>query len=109
MSGCREAAESHQRLKRQMEQARGGGADETVRRVLAQLPIASQSFSASPYLDLHLFHYDERLVSAFERPKPAGDSTVRQAYFFVELYLIRRLPHYVKISDFLGFINALDF
>ncbi|XP_055847793.1 DET1 homolog [Episyrphus balteatus] len=38
-------------------------------RLLPQIPLAVQSYSASPYLDLNLFHYDTQLVSALERPR----------------------------------------
>uniref|UniRef100_A0A1A9WEX6 Uncharacterized protein n=1 Tax=Glossina brevipalpis TaxID=37001 RepID=A0A1A9WEX6_9MUSC len=46
-----------------------GGQLEAASRLNSTLPITSQSFSTSPYLDYSLFNYDDRLVSAWERPK----------------------------------------
>ena len=57
--------------------ARYGGPTEAAKRLLAQLPISAQSYSASPYLDLGLFSYDDKWVSVMERPKAAGDHPIR--------------------------------
>lgn len=57
--------------------ARFGGQTEAVKRLLAQLPISSQSYSISPYLDLSLFSYDDKWVSVMERPKACGDQPIR--------------------------------
>lgn len=57
--------------------ARFGGQTEAVKRILAQLPISSQSYSVSPYLDLALFSYDDKWVSVMERPKACGDQPIR--------------------------------
>ncbi|XP_055937757.1 DET1 homolog [Argiope bruennichi] len=57
--------------------ARFGGQTEAVKRLLAQLPISSQSYSVSPYLDLALFSYDDKWVSVMERPKACGDQPIR--------------------------------
>lgn len=57
--------------------AKYGGKSEATRRLLAQLPISSQSYSCSPYLDLALFSYDDKWVSAMERPKPCGEHPIR--------------------------------
>uniref|UniRef100_A0A1B0FR86 Uncharacterized protein n=1 Tax=Glossina morsitans morsitans TaxID=37546 RepID=A0A1B0FR86_GLOMM len=46
-----------------------GGQVEAASRLNSTLPITSQSFSTSPYLDYSLFNYDDRLISAWERPK----------------------------------------
>ncbi|KAL9875611.1 DET1 homolog isoform 1-T1 [Glossina fuscipes fuscipes] len=46
-----------------------GGQLEAASRFNSTLPITSQSFSTSPYLDYSLFNYDDRLISAWERPK----------------------------------------
>jgi de-etiolated-1 len=45
--------------------------------LLAHLPISSQSYTVSPYLDHSLFSYDEKLVSNLERPKPIGDQVIK--------------------------------
>lgn len=57
--------------------AKFGGQTEAVKRLLAQLPISSQSYSISPYLDLSLFSYDDKWVSVMERPKQCGDQPIR--------------------------------
>ncbi|KFM73412.1 DET1-like protein, partial [Stegodyphus mimosarum] len=57
--------------------AKFGGRTEAVKRLLAQLPISSQSYSISPYLDLSLFSYDDKWVSVMERPKACGDQPIR--------------------------------
>ena len=64
------------------------GHTEAVKRLLAQLPISAQSYSSSPYLDLSLFSYDDKWVSAMERPKACGDHPIRYYafFFFFSLY-----------------------
>uniref|UniRef100_A0A914WV84 DET1 homolog n=1 Tax=Plectus sambesii TaxID=2011161 RepID=A0A914WV84_9BILA len=76
-SSCHEAKSAHQRFKRTLDNAKGGCESETVRRVLSQLPLASQTFATTPYLDVSMFSYDDKLISQLERPKVAGDSYVR--------------------------------
>ncbi|KAK8756532.1 hypothetical protein V5799_000767 [Amblyomma americanum] len=66
-----------QRFKQTIINARYGGQTEAVKRLLAQLPISSQSYSNSPYLDLALFSYDDKWVSVLERPKACGDYPIR--------------------------------
>lgn len=65
------------RFKQTIVNARYGGQTEAVKRLLAQLPISSQSYSSSPYLDLALFSYDDKWVSVLERPKACGDYPIR--------------------------------
>ncbi|XP_058059410.1 DET1 homolog [Anopheles bellator] len=67
----------HQRFKQTMIGARGGGITEATKRILAQLPISAQSYSSSPYLDLGLFSYDDKWVSAMERPKACAEFPIR--------------------------------
>lgn len=71
------ARQAHERFKYSITSARYGGRTEAVRRVLAQLPISAQSYSTSPFLDLSLFSYDDKWVSAMERPKACGDHPIR--------------------------------
>lgn len=66
-----------QRYKQTIISAKFGGPTEAVKRLLGQLPISSQSYSSSPYLDLALFSYDDKWVSVMERPKPCGDHPIR--------------------------------
>lgn len=73
------ALNSQCRFKLTITNAKYGGPREAIKRLLAQLPISAQSYSASPYLDLSLFSYDEKCVSVLERPKACGDAPVRSA------------------------------
>lgn len=66
-----------QRFKQTIMSAKYGGTIEATRRMLAQLPISAQSYSSSPYLDLSLFSYDDKWVSAMERPKACGEHPIR--------------------------------
>ena len=67
----------HNKFKETIRCAKYGGSLEATRRLLAHLPVSSQSFSASPYLDVALFHYDDKWISSLERPKPCGDNPVK--------------------------------
>ncbi|KAF7225049.1 hypothetical protein G4P62_013086 [Nothobranchius furzeri] len=67
----------HTQFKDTIVNAKYGGHTEAVRRLLGQLPISAQSYSSSPYLDLSLFSYDDKWVSAMERPKTCGDHPIR--------------------------------
>lgn len=71
------ARQIQQRFKHTIINAKFGGHTEAVKRLLAQLPIHSQSYSSSPYLDLALFSYDDKWVSMMERPKACGDHPIR--------------------------------
>ncbi|XP_077989109.1 DET1 homolog [Glandiceps talaboti] len=71
------ARQIQRRFKHTIINAKYGGHTEAVKRLLAQLPISSQSYSSSPYLDLALFSYDDKWVSVMERPKACGDHPIR--------------------------------
>ena len=71
------ARQIQQRFKQTIVNAKFGGHTEAVKRLLAQLPISSQSYSSSPYLDVSLFSYDDKWVSVMERPKACGDQPIR--------------------------------
>lgn len=73
----------HMKFKQTITNARYGGKTEATRRLLGQLPTCSQCHSNSPYLDLALFSYDDKWVSALERPKNVADTPVR--YYYVEI------------------------
>ncbi|MPC16383.1 DET1 [Portunus trituberculatus] len=73
----------HKRFKKTFINARGGGVTEATKRLLGQLPISAQSFSASPYLDLTHFSYDDKWVSVMERPKSCADHPIRHVDFHV--------------------------
>ena len=50
---------------------------QAVRRILANVPVNSQTLCASPYLDGHLFHFDEKHISAAVRPRVFSDIVLR--------------------------------
>ena len=77
VSNDKHARALHMKFKQTITNARYGGKTEATRRLLGQLPICSQCHSNSPYLDLALFSYDDKWVSALERPKTVADSPVR--------------------------------
>uniref|UniRef100_A0A1I8NTL9 DET1 homolog n=2 Tax=Stomoxys calcitrans TaxID=35570 RepID=A0A1I8NTL9_STOCA len=54
-----------------------GGLAEAADRFNPTLPISSQSFSTSPYLDYSLFNYDDRFISTLERPRLIGMDPIR--------------------------------
>ncbi|XP_022912055.1 DET1 homolog [Onthophagus taurus] len=66
-----------ERFQKTIVSAKFGGETEATKRILAQLPISSQSYNSSPYLDLSLFSYDDKWVSVMERPKPCGEHPIR--------------------------------
>lgn len=49
---------------------------ECATRILAQVPVSPQSYSYSPYLDLEVFSYDDKLISVLERPKPCTENPI---------------------------------
>ncbi|KAL1449973.1 hypothetical protein WDU94_002438 [Cyamophila willieti] len=66
-----------QRFKSTIISAKFGGHREATKRLLTQLPISAQSYCCSPYLDYSLFSYDDKWISALERPKPCGEHGIR--------------------------------
>lgn len=77
VSNDKHARALHMKFKQTITNARYGGRTEATRRLLGQLPTCSQCHSSSPYLDLALFSYDDKWVSALERPRNVADSPVR--------------------------------
>ncbi|CAA7410958.1 unnamed protein product [Spirodela intermedia] len=61
-----------------------------VRKMLASLNFGCQSQSPSPYLDQSLFRYDEKLISAVERPRQVIDHPVK--------FISRRQPSTLKFK-----------
>ena len=51
--------------------------NDMIKYLLTQLPISSQSYTLTPYLDHDLFSYDEKFISNFDRPKAIGDQVIR--------------------------------
>lgn len=50
-----------------IKKAKNGGYAASVRRAVSHLPVNPQSFSESPYFDLDLFSFDEKVVNPMER------------------------------------------
>lgn len=71
------ARQTQRRCVQAMSSARNGSPEEARRRILTQLPIAAQSFTCTPYLDHNLFSYDEKWLTALERPKTGNDLPLR--------------------------------
>lgn len=67
----------HQRFKQTILVSKSNGMLEATKRLLAQLPISAQSYCTSPYLDMSLFSYDDKWVSALERPKACAEFPIR--------------------------------
>ena len=88
VSNCYYCRQLHQKFKLTITNARHGGVLEATKRLLVQVPVCSQSFSSSPYLDFNLFRYDDKWVSALERPKPCGDTPVRYGVTNVFIIII---------------------
>ncbi|KAJ3342416.1 acid phosphatase det1 [Kappamyces sp. JEL0680] len=57
--------------------ARNGGHAQSIRRVLSFLPLNPQSFSDSPYFDLDLFSYNDKVISTLDRIRPCHDYAVK--------------------------------
>lgn len=77
VSNCPHGRALHMKFKQTITNAKYGGINEATKRLLVQLPMCSQLFSCSPYLDLSLFKYDDKWISQLERPKPCGDAPVK--------------------------------
>ena len=77
VSNCPFARALHSKFKQTITNAKCGGVAEATKRLLMQLPVCSQSFSSSPYLDLSLFRYDDKWISPLERPKPLSENNIR--------------------------------
>eukprot|EP00271_Cylindrocystis_brebissonii_P015894 TRINITY_DN38960_c0_g1_i1.p1 TRINITY_DN38960_c0_g1~~TRINITY_DN38960_c0_g1_i1.p1 ORF type:complete len:255 (-),score=32.72 TRINITY_DN38960_c0_g1_i1:502-1266(-) len=63
---------------------------QTIKRALAVLPYNAQSHSPSPYFDQTLFHFDEKLISAFDRHKPCAEHPIK--------FISRRRPNALKFK-----------
>lgn len=53
------------------------GSTEPAQRMLPQIPLAKQSYSTSPFMDLNLFHYESHSISALERPRFSNYEPIR--------------------------------
>lgn len=67
----------HDRYKQTIINVKKGGPLKAVMILLEHLPISSQSYSPSPYLDLSLFSYDYKRISSLEQPKLSTERPIR--------------------------------
>lgn len=77
------------------------------RRVLLNLPVTCTQFSPSPYVDLNLFSYNDKFVSAHDRPKHAADAVVRFGFDLIRSYYCSYTISYKNNLPFI-FIEVLD-
>lgn len=61
-----------------------------VKKMLASLPINSQSMSPSPYFDQSLYRFDEKLISAVDRHRQSTDHPIK--------FILRRPPHTLRFK-----------
>ncbi|XP_023540918.1 light-mediated development protein DET1-like isoform X2 [Cucurbita pepo subsp. pepo] len=61
-----------------------------VKKMLLSLPFNCQSQSPSPYFDLSLFRYDEKLISATDRHRQSTDHPIK--------FILRRSPYSLKFK-----------
>uniref|UniRef100_A0A9I9CNG1 Light-mediated development protein DET1 n=1 Tax=Cucumis melo TaxID=3656 RepID=A0A9I9CNG1_CUCME len=61
-----------------------------VKKMLVSLPFNCQSQSPSPYFDLSLFRYDEKLISATDRHRQSTDHPIK--------FILRRPPHSLRFK-----------
>lgn len=64
-------------LKDSIVNAKYGGHMDAVCGLLGQGPTSAQSYRSSPYLEVSFFSYDDKWVSAVERPITCGDPRFR--------------------------------
>lgn len=70
LSNSIEARKNHDRFKQAIVNL---GPTELIKGILLQLPINAQSFNSSPYLDPELFSFDDKWISAYNRPRPCSN------------------------------------
>ncbi|CAN6463762.1 unnamed protein product [Victoria cruziana] len=63
---------------------KASGSSQFVKRMLSSLPFSCQSLSPSPYFDHSLFRYDEKLISATDRPRQSTEHPIK--------FILRRPP-----------------
>ncbi|KAJ3311437.1 acid phosphatase det1 [Boothiomyces sp. JEL0838] len=57
--------------------AKNGGKSQSIKRILSALPINPQSFSESPYFNLDLFSFDEKVINSCDRLRNSTDYPVK--------------------------------
>lgn len=61
-----------------------------VKKMMTSLPYTCQSLSPSPYFDLSLFRYDEKLISAMDRHRHSTEHPIK--------FISRRQPNVLKFK-----------
>ncbi|KAG0457240.1 hypothetical protein HPP92_022397 [Vanilla planifolia] len=67
-----------------------GSLSQFVKKMATSLPYTCQSQSPSPYFDLSLFRYDEKLISATDRLRHSTEHPIK--------FISRRQPHILKFK-----------
>ncbi|XP_039057197.1 light-mediated development protein DET1-like [Hibiscus syriacus] len=70
--------------------SKANSASQFVKKMLSSLPLNCQSMSPSPYFDQSLFRFDEKLISATDRPRQLTDHPIR--------FISRRQPNIHKFK-----------
>ncbi|KAI4352620.1 hypothetical protein L6164_006855 [Bauhinia variegata] len=78
-----------------LEQLRGmkdkaSNSSQFVKKMLASVPPSCQSQSPSPYFDLYLFRFDDKLISATDRHRQSTDHPIK--------FILRRHPYTLKFK-----------
>nr|CAD1837241.1 unnamed protein product [Ananas comosus var. bracteatus] len=69
---------------------KASNASQFVKKMMTSLPYTCQSQSPSPYFDLSLFRYDEKLISATDRHRHASEHPIK--------FISRRQPNVLKFK-----------
>ena len=80
MTSCANNMYERETLEKQLQiykDAKNGGKVQAIRRVLSTLPIPPQTFQESPYFYQNLFSFDEKAISAVDRPRNNNEQFVR--------------------------------
>nr|XP_027198550.1 uncharacterized protein LOC113792803 [Dermatophagoides pteronyssinus] len=68
---------AYEEFKRSIIENRNGNYNEAVRCILSLLPHHAQLLTPSPYLDLSLFSYDEKVIGSNEKPRHTSEVPIR--------------------------------
>ena len=70
--------------------AKNGGHAQSIQRILSFIPLTAQSYSESPYFDLDLFSFDEKIISPLERYFFLFHSSVRLCHDYAVKFYCRK-------------------
>ncbi|KAF5452832.1 hypothetical protein F2P56_027795 [Juglans regia] len=78
----------------QIRSVKNKASSQFMKKMLGSLPYSCQSLSPSPYFDQSLFRFDEKLISASDRPRQSTDHPIK--------FILRRQPCSLKFKIKLG-------